>query len=360
MRSSTYYSAAAVFVIAASLAACSKPKASGGGDQPLTASITTVESRSLDGGMSASGMLVSREEAAVTTQLSGYRVADVLVDQGLLVSAGQPLVRLDDTLLKSQIAQAEAAVASQEANVERADAEARRVAELDNQGVLPQEQIEERRLAARTARAQLASASAQLSDLKVRQGLMTVRATVSGRILDRTVRPGDIANPAMVMFRMARDGEVELNAEVPETLLTDIHAGDRAQVTLADGTSVTGVVRLVSPQVEVQSRLGHARLTLPIQGNIRPGGFARARFSSRGKAVLVLPEKAVNFDADGASVMVLGSDQRVHRQKIKTGERSEGFVEILTGPPAGARVVLGGAAFLLDGDTVKASGANSK
>ena len=360
MRSSTYFSTAAILVIAVGLGACSKPKSAGGGDQPLTATITTVESRSLDGGLSASGMLVSREEAAVTTQLSGYRVAEVLVDLGSTVTAGQPMVRLDDTLLKSQIAQGEAAVATQEANAERADAEARRVAGLDNQGVLSQEQIDERRLAARTAKAQLASARAQLADLQVRQGLMTVRAPVSGRVLDRTVRPGDIAAPSMVMFRMARNGEVELNAEVPETLLANIHPGDKAQVSLADGAVVTGVVRVVSPQVEVQSRLGHARLTLPIQTNIRPGGFAHARFSSRGKPVLVLPEKAVNFDADGASVMVLGADQRVHRQKIKTGERSEGLVELLQGPPAGARVVLGGAAFLLDGDHVKASGANGK
>jgi HlyD family secretion protein len=282
------------------------------------------------------------------------------VDQGSTVTSGQPLVRLDDTLLRSQIAQGEAAVASQQANFERAESEARRVEGLDNQGVLSQEQIEERRLAARTAKAQLASAKAQLADLMVRQGLMVVRAPVSGRILDRTVRPGDIANGAMIMFRMARDGEVELNAEVPEDLLVKIRAGDKAQVALADGTTVTGVVRLVSPQVELQSRLGHARLTLPVQPNIRPGGFAHARFSSRGKAVNVLPEKAVNFDADGASVMVLGADQRVHRQKIRTGERSEGFVELLDGPPVGAQVVLGGAAFLLDGDHVKASGATSK
>ena len=75
---------------------------------------------------------------------------------------------------------------------------------------------------------------------------------------------------------------------------------------------------------------------------------------------VALPERAVNFDADGASIMVLGADQRVHRQKIRTGARSEGFVQLLEGPPAGSQVVLGGAAFLLDGDKVRVAGAGAK
>ena len=189
---------------------------------------------------------------------------------------------------------------------------------------------------------------------------MTVRAPVAGRILERTVRPGDVASHAAIMFRMARDGVVELNAEVAEAALTQIRAGEKADVVLAGGATVTGVVRLVSPQVDAQSRLGHVRLTLPVRPDVRPGGFARAQFNTRGAATLALPERAVNFDADGASIMVLGADQRVHRQKIRTGARSEGFVQLLEGPPAGSQVVLGGAAFLLDGDKVRVAGAGAK
>ncbi len=347
--------------LAGAVAGCSpsKPTAASA-DQPLTATFAQVEMRTMDSGLSASGLLVPREEAAVTTQLDGYRIAEVLVDQGAEVKAGQPLARLDDTLLKAQLEQAEAAVATQQANNERAVAEARRVDGLDNQGVISQEQIDERRLAARTARAQLASAKAQLSDLKVREELMTVRAPVAGRILDRSVRPGDVASHSAVMFRMARDGVVELNAEAPEASLSQIHPGERAEVTLAGGAAVTGVVRLVSPQIDAQTRLGHVRLTLPVRPDIRPGGFARAQFNTRGAPTLALPEKAVNFDADGASIMVLGADQRVHRQKIRTGARSEGYVQLLAGPPAGSQVVLGGAAFLLDGDKVRVAGAAAK
>lgn len=356
MRTSRLMFASAL-LLAAGLGACSKPKAANSAsDQPLTATVATVELRNLDGGVVASGFLTPREEAAVTSEIEGFRVAQVLVDQGAQVSAGQPLARLDDTLLKSQLLQAEAAVTTQEAAAERAELEARRVAGLDNQGVISQEQIDARRLAAKTAKAQLASARAQLADLKLRESLMVVRAPVAGHILERNVRPGDIASRASVMFRMARDGVIELNAELPEQSMSAVRSGDKAQITLSDGAEVTGIVRLVSPQIDAQTRLGHVRLTLPVQSDVRSGGFARAKFNGRGKPTPSVPEKAVSFDADGASVMVLGADERVHRQKIRTGARAGGFVELEQGPPIGARIVMGGAAFLLDGDRVRAAG----
>ena len=337
------------------LAACGghAPAKKAAVENPMTVSIAPVETRALKGGLSASGLIVSREEAAVTTELNGFRVARVLVDQDAWVRQGQPLAQLDDTLLRSQIAQQTAVVVQQQVAAERTQAEAKRVEGLDNMGVLPQEQISERRLAAKSSLAVVAAAQAQLNDLKVRQGLMTVRAPVSGRVLERTVRPGDVATPAMVMFRLARDGQVELNAEVAETDLARIHPGDRAEVSLPGGAKVTGVVRLVSPQVDANTRLGRVRVTLPVRPDLRSGGFGRAEFTDAARQAPVAPEKALRFDADGASVLVLGPDDRARRVPVKTGARSEGYVELLQGPPAGAKVLLGGGAFVLDGDKVR-------
>jgi HlyD family secretion protein len=51
--------------------------------------------------------------------------------------------------------------------------------------------------------------------------------------------------------------------------------------------------------------------------------------------------------------MVVGSDNKVRQASVKTGRRAGGFVELLQGPPAGSRVLLGAASFVLPGDTVK-------
>ena len=155
------------------------------------------------------------------------------------------------------------------------------------------------------------------------------------------------------MFRIARDGLVELDAEVPETDVGKIAVGSRAQVELPSGATAPGVVRLVSPRVDMQTKLGRARISLTPRADLRPGGFARATFGQSSRSVTAVPEGAIRYDADGASVMVVQPDNKVRRTSVRTGGRAGGWVELVQGPPVGARVALGGSAFVLDGDTVR-------
>lgn len=343
----------AVAGLALATAACSKPKTTIQ-DTPLTVSVAKVEARSLQAPLVANGLLVSREEAGVASELSGYRVAQVFVDEGAQVSRGQPLAQLDDTLLKAQIDQSRATLAQQEVAAERSEAEAKRVEGLDNQGVLSEEAIQERRLQARSARAAVAVAQAQLRDLVTRQTRMTIRAPVAGRVLERTVRPGDTSSPGTTLFRIARDSLIELDAEVPEAELARLRVGQTAEVEIPSGEKVQGTIRLISPRVDQQTKLGRARILLPVRPDLRPGGFGRARFVQMQRVVPTVPEAAIRYDADGASVMVVQPDNRARRVAVRSGGRAGGYVELTQGPPVGASVALSGASFVLDGDRVRA------
>jgi len=305
-----------------------------------TVSIGSVETRPLGGGVEASGLLVSREEAAVGSELSGYRVARLYADEGDYVRAGQPLAQLDDTLLRAQVEQ-QAAVTAQ------AQAEAKRVAGLDGQGVISQEQIETRRYQAKAA-------EAALKEIRTRASRMTITAPVSGLVLQRGVQPGQIAGGGTTpWFTIARDGLVELDAEVNEADLAGIRPGQSAQVSLPSGQSVSGVVRLVSPRVDSASRLGKVRVRLPVRPDLRPGGFGRATFGASGAAVTAVPESAIRYEADGLSLMTVDSNNRARQVRIKVGQKGGGWAQLVEGPPAGTRVVLGGASFVADGDTVR-------
>ncbi len=348
----------ALALVAGVLGGCSKPPPAKAVDAPLTVSVAPVQVRNLTGGLIASGLLVSREEAGVAAELSGYRVSQVYVEEGASVRRGQPLARLDDTLLRAQIDQARASLAQQQVAADRAEAEAVRVRGLDNAGVLSDEAIGERRLAARSAQAAVAVAQAQLKDLQTREERMVIRAPVAGVVLERTVRPGDTSSPGTTLFRIARDELVELDAEVPEDQLHRVRIGEHVDVELPSGAHVGGTVRLVSPRVDQQTKLGRARIALPVRPDLRPGGYGRAAFGGISRAVPAVPEAAIRFDADGASTMVVGPDDRVRRVLVRPGQRSGGYVELIEGPPVGARVALGGSAFLLEGDHVRvASGA---
>jgi len=327
---------------ALALSACHKPapppKEAAAGARAVR--VVRVEPHAIGGALQASGDLQPREEAAVLPEVTGYRVSRVLVDVGDYVRAGQTLVQLDPALLQAQLAQAQA-------QADQAEDQAARVADLDGQGVIAQEQIAQRRFQAQVARA-------NLRDLQTRMRKMAVTAPVSGLVLERTVRPGDMsAGGATPWFRLARDGQVELSADLSEDDLAKIRPGQAATVTLPSGQTVQGRVRLVSPQIDPQTKLGEVRVTLPVRSDIRAGGFGRAVFADVGGSVLSAPESAIRYDASGASVMVVGADNRVRRIPVQTGQRGAGLVQIVRGPAAGTVIVQNAAAFLLDGDLVK-------
>ncbi len=302
-------------------------------------SVAQVELRPIRGHAEAVGLLVPREEAAVSSELSGFRVAEVLVEQGAIVQKGQVLARLDDTLLRARIEQARA-------NAEKAHGDADRVKGLDGTGVLSDEDIATRRSQAKVA-------DAQLNDLTTQAEQMTLRAPVAGVVLERNVRPGAVAavggDP---MFRIARDQLIELDAEISEEFLAAVSVGSKAHVTLPSGLAFDGEVRLISPVIDPQTKLGRVRVRLPVNPALRAGGFAQAAFDASSQPVPSVPEKAIQFEAGGPQLTVIGEDNRAKRMPVRTGARADGYVELLEGPPPGARVALGGGAFLLDGDLV--------
>ena len=242
-------------------------------------SVVTVELRPMAGSLTASGLLVPREEIAIGSELSGYRVAQVLVDEGDSITKNQVLVRLDAGLLSARIAQAEAGVAQAKAQATQAQAEADRVKGLDGSGILSDEQIGSRRSQALGAQAGVQVAQAQLSDLRMQESRLVIRAPMAGIVLERMVRSGDVASSAQTMFRLARAGQIELNAEVPEDVLARIEVGESARVLLPSGAALAGKIRMLSPRVDPQTKLGRVRVQLPLHADLRSGGYAHVVFS---------------------------------------------------------------------------------
>ena len=317
--------------------------------------VTRVALRSIASDTQATGRLVIREEAAVGTELAGFRVSKVYVDEGDWVKQGQALAQMDDTLLQAQIAQASATLASQKANAEFNKAQLARAESLSKEGAFSQVQLEQSRMMAASSDATYLASQAAVNEMKVRQARMTLRAPVSGMILQRTLRPGDISSPstATPYFRIAREGLVELDAELPDSKLANIQEGDPVHVTLASGRPLLGKVRFVSPRVDQATNLGRARVSLPFDKSLRAGGFAQADFSVANSSMLTVPAGAVRYESGLAALMVVSPDNKVSRVTVKLGVRVGEYVQIVEGPPAGTRVLARGAAFTLDGDVIQ-------
>lgn len=351
---------AGVGLAALSLSACGqKPAPAGEREGAAQAAVQTmrvvrVAMRDVSEDMMATGRLVVREEAAVSSELMGYRVQAVLVDEGDWVKQGQPLARMDDTLLRAQIAQAEASLAQQKASAEFKRSQFDRAQSLEAAGAFSKELLEQRRMEVMSAEASVLAASAMVQEMRAREARMVLRAPVAGQILQRSLRPGDISSVggATPYFRIARGGLVELDAEMPGISLAQIDIGEVARVQLPTGKTIEGKVRFVSPRLEAATGLGRARIELPYDADLRPGGFAEATFKGVVQSSLTVPVSAIRYEAGGPSVMVVGEGGKVSKVGVSLGRRMGEFIQLLDGPEGGAMVLATGSAFTLEGDVV--------
>src|SRR5690606_30617634 len=111
----------------------------------------------------------------------------------------------------------------------------------------------------------------------------------------------------------------------------------------------TGRVRIVTPEVDAQSRLGIARIALSGSGGFRHGMFARAQIDVGAQPTITVPTAAVLYRENRAGVFVLGADARARFQQVTVLSRSADLTSV-GGLEAGTRVVVDGAGFLGDGD----------
>ncbi len=124
------------------------------------------------------------------------------------------------------------------------------------------------------------------------------------------------------------------------------------QVTPAGAAApLAGRVRLISPEVDRQTRLGRARVALPEAGARTIGVFARGVVELERRTGLVVPQSAVNFRRDAAVVQVV-ENNTVRTRPVRLGISGEGRVEIVEGVREGELIVARAGTFVRDGDVI--------
>ena len=328
-----------------------------------------------------SGLVGPLEEVQVQPLIEGQPIETLTADVGDLVSAGQVLATLSKTTLNLQKSQFNASLASASATIAQAEAqliearssadEAQRVndrtAKLKSQGTSSQAAADQANAAAisatarvtvavqslEAARAQLELAKAQLANVDLQLTRTSVVAPVSGEVVERNALVGGIASAAgPAMFKLIREGALELRADVAEADLVRLAPDQSAQMTAVGTTEkLAGIVRLVEPTIDATSRLGKVRITLDRPELVRSGMFVDAIVLVAERKTNAVPITAIGSSADGATVMRV-RDGLVERVAVTIGIRDGGMVEILSGVVPGDLIVTKAAAFVRDGDRI--------
>lgn len=343
-------------VAAAGLSACGKDKkAEAKAKKPVaaqTVSVAPVAVLPLPRVINASGTISAWEEVPVGAETGGLTATAVNAEEGQFVRQGQVLVALNDTLLRAQLRQQEASVTSARATLAEAEASLKRSRELLAKGFLSQASLDTATARQATAAAQVAAAEAARGETAARVAQASIRAPVSGLIVRRSVTKGQIVSAGSELFRIVRDGRMELDADLPETDLGLVKAGMPAVITSEQVGKADGAVRIVTSEVDPQTRLGVARIALTAMGAFRPGMFARAQIQAGDQASPVVPSASILYRQNQPGVFMVDRNKKAQFRKVAIVART-GDVTAVTGVSAGEEVVVQGAGFLGDGDAVR-------
>src|SRR5690606_19061385 len=209
------------------------------------------------------GTIAAQYDMPVSVEGEGGRVAAVLVEAGDTVRKGQVLARINTDVLRPQVAQLAAMLEEAKADARLAAAEYERVQAVSGSGAISREDVERRAAAAEMRMARAKVVEAQLREAEARLARAEVRAPADGVVLARAVEVGQTATQGVVLFRIARDGKVELRGEVAEQDMPHLKAGQKAAVRIVGvDREFEGQVWLLGPTIDPKTRLGMVRVAL--------------------------------------------------------------------------------------------------
>lgn len=346
------------------------------------------------------------QEISLRSRVEGQLIS-LPVKVGDKVSQGQILARLDDSLLATQVAQAQAELAAlhsevvkakaevsdahtqlerARAELEQAKNEAVRYTDLLDQGAIAQQEAESRQTAAKIAEQAVFSAQQQVktaqqaveaamgrvgaqkavvSQTQQRQGYTRLVATINGVITERSTEAGNLVRTGDEVLKLVDLTSLKVEVPVSELDLEDLYVGQSVEVKLDAFPEQTfsGTLHQIAPLADSSTRKVPVQviITNP-EEEISSGLLARVKFTPEVQPRVIVPESAIQGDAGGSEAVFLVVSQpteenlvKVEKHLVTTGDRANGKVEIISGIEPGDRFVVSSTKPLSDGDSVRLS-----
>lgn len=323
---------------------------------PIAVSAAEAKTGKITASTLASGQVEPNLSVYVTAKTSG-RVVTVLKQMGDTVKAGDVLVQLEERDSSNQLTQANANVASAEAQRAEVERQLARVQTLFKAGAVSKQQVEqlETQLSLVTAQVTAARATADLARTQWEQTRIT--APADGVLAARLVEPGAMLGSGTAVFHLVDLSSVVVKTGVAESDINSIKVGGTVPVIVPalDNKEFSGKVEAISPAMNPQTRSFQVRVTLPnADGTLKGGMFAQVRFAVKELEGVLLPISAVVERNGESAVFVIDGDKAV-QQKV-TVTVTSGDTVAVEGVKPGTKVAVAGQNRLYDGAPVRIGG----
>ncbi len=303
--------------------------------------VVRVRNARLAQSITAVGSLRSDESVVIRPEIAG-RIAEILFSEGSRVLRGAPLIRLDASVQRAELAQAEANLSLSKSKLERA-------LDLQKKGFISSQARDEADNNFRVAQAAYDLSAAKLTKLEI-------KAPFSGLVGLRLVSVGDYVKDGQDMVNLEGVDPLKVDFKVPEIYLKQVRVGQSLQIALDafHNRNFDGRVFAINPLVDANGRSIVIRAVVHNgEARLRPGMFARVRLLlNESRDSLTVPEQAL-FPVGDDQYVYRVVEGRAQRVRIDIGQRREGQVEVAAGLAANDVVVTAGHMKLRDGAAVK-------
>ena len=337
--------------------------------RPTIRRSTAVPARPI---LRASGYLVARRKAVVSAKIQG-RLAELLVDEGSSVAAGQVIARLDNADLQAQIEVARAGVQQATADLAEKQRQLRLTQGLANDGVVSQDQSQAAMSRVRVAEAALSQSKASLSLAEANFQNTIIRAPFAGVVVKKMAEVGESVAPippgvnlstsSGAIVGIADMATLEAEADVSETNIGKLQRNQPAQISL--DAIPDHIYRAVLRQVIPTADRTKATITVKVRlldkdENLRPEMSAKVTFlepakasSSTARPTISVPKDALVTGNGATAVFVMDSQKKVHLVPVSVGGETQDEAIIAEGLVGTEALVLRPPDTLKDGDRVK-------
>ena len=183
----------------------------------------------------------------------GGTIAEVLVREGLGVSQGEVIARLDTRLLEADRARLSASRAALAAQVELARRTDARQQTLLAEGHVTQQRVDETSLLLAQLEAALAEADAGIAAVDVRLSKAVLRAPFDGRVGARLLDDGAVAGPGAAVVTLLENGLPRFRVAIDPDLAAETRPGTEVRI-LADGRTFDAVLSELAPELDAATR----------------------------------------------------------------------------------------------------------
>ena len=320
-----------------------------------SADVATARLGQLQTGPTLTGSLQPADIVQLRAQIPGT-VAELRVDRGTAVRAGQVLAVIEAAGIRSQAAGARAAVAAAEANLAVARQQLEAARTLSQAGAMSEIDFRTAEAGFEAAQAQVAAARAQAAGAGEQASRAIVRSPLTGVVSARAVEEGEPVSPGDDIVTVVDASRLELAGQVPVQEAARVRVGQPVRFTLDayPGRDFRGSVARIDPTADPNTRQVGIYVRLPNPGGEIIGGqFARGRVLGDVAEAVVVPQGAVRQEGEESYVLVI-ENGRVVRRAVVLGARDEasGEVGIASGLRAGEQVIAAPSATLAAGTAV--------